>query len=418
MFLAAGALSYSYYQRSQAEREFARQAALATEEARHMQQTVVLYSQRTVPRGEPFSAALEGFGIDAATTAQVVASAERVFNFRQFRAGNRLQVGRSLLGELREVNYSIDPARVLAIAPSDGSFRAEVETLPSKTETAGVGGELHGSLFESISEIGEKPELALRLAEIFAYDLDFYTDPRPGDTFRVVVEKTRLASGETISYGHILAAEYNNDGKIYRAVLFHDPYGQPAYYTADGKALKRAFLHSPLKFAAPISSHFSEHRFHPILKVFRPHLGTDYAAPIGTPVQALGDGRVVFAGRKGGSGNLVEIKHSNGYETYYMHLSRILVRQGQTVAMGKTIGLVGMTGLATGPHLDFRIQHNGEFENFERLHLPSADPISRREWATFAAARDRAIALLPEPEQFARAANAPAAAPSTPATPR
>ena len=210
----------------------------------------------------------------------------------------------------------------------------------------------------------------MRLAQIFGWDLDFYTDPRPGDTFRVVVEKKTLASGEVASYGRILAAEYINGRHPYRAVLFHDPNGVPAYYTPDGKSMKKAFLHSPLKFAAVITSHFSEHRFHPILKEYRPHLGIDYAAPTGTPVQTIGDGRVIFAGRKGGAGNLIEIQHNNGYTTYYMHLSRVLVHSGERVEQGQRIGLVGMTGLATGPHLDFRIQRGKEFLNFERL--PSA----------------------------------------------
>jgi murein DD-endopeptidase MepM/ murein hydrolase activator NlpD len=159
--------------------------------------------------------------------------------------------------------------------------------------------------------------------------------------------------------------------------------------------MKKAFLHSPLKFAAVITSHFSEHRFHPILKEYRPHLGIDYAAPSGTPVQTIGDGRVIFAGMKGGAGNLIEVQHSNGYTTYYMHLSRVLVHSGQRVEQGQRIGLVGMTGLATGPHLDFRIQRGKDFLNFERLPLPPSDPVSKRDWSEFAAARDQALALMP-----------------------
>jgi murein DD-endopeptidase MepM/ murein hydrolase activator NlpD len=252
-------------------------------------------------------------------------------------------------------------------------------------------------LFEAVVNAGEKPELAMRLADIFGWDLDFYTDPRPGDTFRVVVEKKVFAHESETSYGRILGAEYDNGGHIYRAVLFHDPSGQAAYYSPDGKSMKKAFLHSPLKFAAPITSHFSLHRFHPILKEYRPHLGIDYAAPTGTPVQSIGDGRVIFAGWKGGSGNLIEIQHANGYTTYYMHLSRILVRDGQRVEQGQRIGLVGMTGLATGPHLDFRIQQHGQFLNFERLPLPPSEPVAKRDWDEFTAARDQMLAEMPLP---------------------
>ena len=240
-----------------------------------------------------------------------------------------------MLGELREVRYNIDTDRVLSIAPSGDAFHSTIETIPSHTDEVGVSGEVEGSLFQAVTDAGEKPELAMRLAEIFGWDLDFYTDPRPGDTFRVVVEKKTFANGETAAYGRILAAEYNNAGHAYRAILFRGPSGAPAYYTPDGKSMKKAFLHSPLKFAAPITSHFSLHRFHPILKEYRAHLGIDYGAPTGTPVQTIGDGRVIFAGMKGGDGNLVKVQHTNGYTTYYMHLSRILVRDGQRVEQGR-----------------------------------------------------------------------------------
>jgi len=159
--------------------------------------------------------------------------------------------------------------------------------------------------------------------------------------------------------------------------------------------MKKAFLHSPLKFAAVITSHFSQNRFHPILKEYRAHLGIDYAAPSGTPVQTIGDGRVIFAGPKGGAGNLIEIQHSNGYTTYYMHLSRVLVHSGERVEQGERIGLVGMTGLATGPHLDFRIQRGKDFLNFERLPLPPSDPVSKRDWNDFVSMRDVAMAQMP-----------------------
>jgi murein DD-endopeptidase MepM/ murein hydrolase activator NlpD len=257
-----------------------------------------------------------------------------------------------------------------------------------------VSGKLEDSLFNAVEETGESAEVAMRLAQIFGYDLDFYTDPRRGDTFRVVLEKRKYANGETVGYGRILAAEYINDGRKYQALLFHDPEGRPAYYTADGKSLQKAFLRSPLKFGAPVTSHFSKARFHPILKTYRPHLGTDYGAPVGTPVQTIGSGRVVFAGRKGGDGNMVQIVHSNGYETMYLHLSRMFVHAGEHVDIGKTIGLVGMTGLATGPHLDFRIMQKGQFKNFERLGLPPSDPVSKKNLPEFAAVREKWLPTL------------------------
>jgi murein DD-endopeptidase MepM/ murein hydrolase activator NlpD len=410
--LACLAVGGSYLARFSSERDLARQFAAAAQRTAVPAPKLVL-TTTPVPRGTPFAAVLAQMNVDPQTASEITSVAESVFDFRLFRAGNELKIARTLLGQLEELSYQIDPQRILSVAFRDGAFHAEVQTIPSITETDGVSGKVQGSLFEAVTQAGESPELAMRIADIFSWDLDFYTDPRPGDTFRVVVEKKKIASGQTIAYGRILAAEYDNDGRAYRAVLFHDPGGAPVYYTPDGKSLKKAFLHSPLKFAAVITSHFSYSRFHPILKIYRPHLGTDYAAPIGTPVQSIGDGHVIFAGRKGGDGNLVKIQHSNGYQTYYMHLSRILVRDGQHVVQGQRIGLVGMTGLATGPHLDFRIERNGQFMNFERLPLPPSEPVARSDMAEFTAVRDREIALLPQPgTSFAAAGSAtPAASP-------
>lgn len=404
----------SYRVRNAAQQKTIAQAALAHETSKQIQQNSVVFTAEMVPARLPFTAILRGVGIDSASAAQIAASARSVFDLRHVRAGNELKIGRSLLGELRAIRYRIDTDRVLLISPKDGDFQSEIKAIPSQTEVAGVTGKIQDSLFDAVTDAGEKPELAMRLADIFGWDLDFYTDPRTGDTFRVVVEKKILANGEFAGYGRILAAEYDNDGRAYRAVLFHDPAGKPAYYTPDGKSMKKAFLHSPLKFAARISSHFSLHRYHPILKIYRPHLGTDYAAPTGTPVQSVGDGRVVFAGRKGEDGNLIEVQHANGYATYYMHLSRILVHNGQRVQQGDRIGLVGMTGLATGPHLDFRIRRDGQFVNFERLPLPPSQPVAKSDWADFAAARDRDLAQMPPlpTQQVAMAtANTPASSP-------
>src|SRR5215469_2412387 len=397
-FLAASVycVVVSYRGADEAERQIAADARAARDEALKFRQQLVVFTKRVVPARLSFAALLQDMGIDSGAAARMTASAQSVFDLRYLRAGNHLMVGRTLDGNLRSVRYEIDADRILSIAPDGGEFHSEIRMIPSQTEVSGVSGEIRGSLFEAVMDAQEKPELAMRLAEIFGWDLDFYTDPRPGDTFRVVVEKKKLSTGETVAYGKILTAEYVNEHHPYRAVLFHDPAGHAAYYTPEGKSMKKAFLHSPLKFAAPITSHYSTHRFHPILKQTRPHLGIDYGAPTGTPVQTIGNGQVVFAGPKGGAGNLVEIQHTNGYTTYYMHLSRVLVRNGQRVEQGERIGLVGMTGLATGPHLDFRIAQRGQFLNFERLGLPTADPVSKRDWPEFAALRDTAMTYMPD----------------------
>jgi len=414
--LGAGVLGAVFHERFSLEQQFAQQAALARQDAERIRAQVVLYWERKVPARVSFSDSLRRMGVDPPTAAGIAGSAQSVYNLRHFRAGNSLAVGRSVVGELRAVRYQIDADRMLWITPQDHGFHAEIQSIPSQTGISSVIGKINDSLFNGVTDAGESPELAMRLAEIFGWDLDFYTDPRPGDTFRVVVEKKKYLDGRTAAYGRILAAEYNNDGRVFQAVLFHDPWGKAAYYTADGKSLQKAFLRSPLKFAAPITSHFSRARFHPILKVYRPHLGIDYGAPVGTPVQAIGSGRVVFAGRKGGAGNLIHLQHANGYETMYMHLARLLVRTGQRVEQGQRIGLVGMTGLATGPHLDFRVRQNGAYRNFETLPLPRATPVPKKEWSEFAAARHRWLALLPDLQSYHARAQPPGA-PGTNAEP-
>jgi len=389
--------------------EFDHEVQLAKEEAARIREQVILPTEKKVPAGENFAAALKKFGLSAEEAASASAAAQQAFNLRQVRAGNTITVGRSVEGVLREIDYKIDADRMLKIVPDERGFTAQVKEIPSKVEIAAVSGRIEDSLFNAVEDAGESAELAMRLAQIFGYDLDFYTDPRKNDAFRILLEKKKYVNGQMAGYGKIYAAEYENAGKKYQALLFRDPLGRPGYYAADGKSLQKAFLRSPLKFGAPVTSHFSRVRFHPILKIYRPHLGTDYAAPIGTPVQTIGSGRVVFAGRKSGEGNMVQIAHANGYETMYLHLSRMYVRTGEHVEIAKTIGLVGNTGLATGPHLDFRILQKGQYKNFERLGLPPSDPVSKKNWPDFAAVREKWLPLLKNPELLQASMAAPSA---------
>jgi murein DD-endopeptidase MepM/ murein hydrolase activator NlpD len=400
--VAAGILVDGYAVRARLgmENEFQNQAALARAERDRIRAEVVLPTERRLPSGENFSGVLEKFGLSTVEATGAAEAAQRAFNLRQLRAGNTITVGRSVDGGLREINYKIDADRMLHIVPETQGFSAEVQEIPSRVDVEAVSGRVDDSLFNAVEEAGESPEVALRLAQIFGYDLDFYTDPRKGDTFRLVLEKKKYKHGETAGYGRILAAEYDNGGRKYQAVLFHDEQGHAAYYTAEGKSLQKAFLRSPLKFGAAVTSHFSKARFHPVLKTVRPHLGTDYGAPVGTPVQSIGSGRVEFAGRKGGDGNMVKIAHLQGYETMYLHLSRIFVHVGERVEIGKIIGLVGMTGLATGPHLDFRIEKRRQFLNFEKLGLPPSEPVSKKNFTEFASVREKWLPALENPEQL------------------
>ena len=398
MFAVGGVAGYIHHRHSVDEAVQKEEAALKAEDAREQQQEQPADPppvESRIARNENFAAALQRAGFDSDDASAITNASQRVFNLRQVRAGNAMTITRSAAGELRELDYRIDLDRMLTVVPApEGKFSAEVKPIPSKIEVSTVTGQVNDSLFKAVSQSGESPELAMRLAQIFAYDLDFYTDTRKGDTFRMVLEKKIYADGKTAGYGKILAAEYDNRDKKYQALLFHDEAGHPGYYSADGKSLQRAFLHSPLKFSATVTSHFSKSRYHPILKLFRPHMGTDYGAPVGTPVQTIGSGRVEFAGRKGGEGNMIQIAHSDGYETMYLHLSRMFVRQGERVEIGKTIGLVGSTGLSTGPHLDFRILQRGQYKNFEKLGLPPSDPVAKKHWPEFALVRQQWLPVL------------------------
>jgi murein DD-endopeptidase MepM/ murein hydrolase activator NlpD len=273
-----GVLAYAFRQRLEAAAEFDRQVKLAQAEAAQIRKQTILATENRVPAGENFTAALQKFGLSAEDAANASAAAQHAFNLRQVRAGNTITVNRSVEGTLREIDYKIDTDRMLKIVPEERGFSAQVNEIPSKMEVTAFSGRVDDSLFNAIERIGESPELAMRLAQIFGYDLDFYTDPRRGDSFTVVLEKKKYKNGHTAGYGKILAAEYDNGGKKYQALLYHDPAGQAGYYRADGQSLQKMFLRSPLKFSAPVTSHFSKARFHPILKTYRAHMGTDYGA--------------------------------------------------------------------------------------------------------------------------------------------
>ncbi len=341
---------------------------------------------------DTLAAALVRSGLDSATVNGIIQSFKGAFDSRQFRSEAHLDLTYDGAA-LKQLDYRIDPAHQLKTIVTPTGFTTSVASIPSKTELVAVTGTVHSSLIQAVEDSGENVDLALRLADIFAWDLDFFTDPQPGDRFHVLVEKTTYANWPGATYGRVLAATYNNEGHRYQAFLFkgHDT---SSYYDYSGKSLKAAFLHSPLKFTARISSHFSWHRYHPILRIYRPHLGTDYAAPIGSPVQAIAAGTVILSAWSGEGGNTIEIRHSNGYISYYMHLSRRLVRRGAHVDQGQRIGLVGMTGLATGPHLDFRLRQHGQFVNFEHLKIPRASAIHTADLGNFEQLRDHYLGML------------------------
>jgi murein DD-endopeptidase MepM/ murein hydrolase activator NlpD len=245
-------------------------------------------------------------------------------------------------------------------------------------------------------------QLALELANIFAWDIDFVLDIREGDSFTVVYNQV-FQDGRFLHDGDILAAEFVNDGKVFRAVRYVSPAGPAGYYTPQGLPLRKAFLRTPVEFTR-ISSRFNPRRHHPILNLIRGHMGTDYAAPVGTPVRAASDGRVSFKGRKGGYGNALMLAHTRGVSTLYGHLSRYAksLRNGDRVRQGQVIAYVGMTGLATGPHLHYEYLMNGVHKDPEKVQLPAAEPLNAESLQTFQAQCAPLLERLSQPISVAK----------------
>jgi murein DD-endopeptidase MepM/ murein hydrolase activator NlpD len=357
-----------------------------------------------VASGATLASVLRGYKVAEADIAAIVARAASVFDVRKLRTARPYRLEQANDGLVKRFEYEIDNDRFLRVArpAREGALVAEVLPIPKTRTLVTVTGRIdHGtsSLFAAMEAAGEAVDLSISLADIFNGEIDFSTDVQPGDQFEILVEKQYRDDHVFAGYGPILAAEFDNAGRRYRAVRFAPPGGGPGYYDEHGVSMRRFFLHSPLKFEPVVTSGFSHARMHPILRELRPHLGVDYKAPIGAPVIAVADGVVVEAGMNGGAGRMVHLRHVNGFETEYLHLSTITVRAGAHVRQGDMIGRVGMSGLATGPHLDYRLKKNGAFINplTAQRAMPPADPIPMTQRTAFEDVRDRVFAQLGAP---------------------
>jgi murein DD-endopeptidase MepM/ murein hydrolase activator NlpD len=318
----------------------------------------------TLRRGDTLVGALDRLGLDRRASIGIAEALQAEgADLRRMRPSDGLEVTWTLDGEPIGLRWEPSPWLGFAVVAADGGWEARrAETRPDVRVVA-IGGELKRSLFEAVETLGESPQLVIELAEIFSSDFDFTADSRSGDRFRLLVEK-RYAGEQFVDYGQVLVAQYLSDGRILTGVGFEPAGGRTAYYDLEGRSLRKTFLKSPLAFTR-ITSGFTYARPHPILGGVRPHLAVDYAAPVGTPVQAVAGGTVLLAGWNGGNGIQVHLRHHAGYETLYNHLSRLGpgVRRGARVDQRQVIGYVGSTGLSTGPHLDYRVKKNGRFVN-------------------------------------------------------
>ncbi len=304
-----------------------------------------------------------------------------VYDLGRIRAGQALRLTSLIDGQWKKLEYDVDETQYLVVRNEADGIKAEMEYVPIEFKPALVSGVIEDSLIAALNKAGEEDSLAIDIVErCFGWDIDFNTDLRKGDSFRVFVEK-RYLDGRFAGYRDILAAEFVNEGRVFQAFRFTYPDTKVAdYFDEAGGSRRKDFLRSPIKFMTPrITSRFTASRFHPIYKIFRPHYGVDYAAPIGTPVQATADGVVTFAGWDGEAGNAVKMTHKNSYATAYLHLSRFGpgVRKGAVLKGGDVLGYVGTTGGSTGPHLDYRIYDHGSPVNPLGHKFKPADPLRK-----------------------------------------
>jgi murein DD-endopeptidase MepM/ murein hydrolase activator NlpD len=342
----------------------------------------------TIESGESLYLSLTAKGIDAANVMAALNALGKEVNLKSVKPGDSYTVVIDDSGEIEEFSYRKDTTRLYRTHRDSSGYVVEEKEIPVVGALRRVHGTVETSLWEAFLDLNEDPQIALKLADVLGWEIDFVTDTRSGDTFTIIVEEW-FCNGMHIGIGDVHAARYVNKGVEHVAFRHKYADGQVGYYDADGNSVRRVFLKSPLNYRR-ISSYFSSRRYHPILKVYRPHYGVDYAAPTGTPVVTIGDGTVVRAGWNGGFGKYVEIRHNSIYTSCYGHLSGYGrgVRSGRRVTQGQVIGYVGATGLATGPHLDFRIKKHGSYVNPLRLDFPRTDPVPPEEMETFAAERD------------------------------
>jgi murein DD-endopeptidase MepM/ murein hydrolase activator NlpD len=340
----------------------------------------IVISTGTISMGGSLYNCLKMENISELEIHNVTNSLASLYNPKKSRGTDRFEIAHTTSNVFLSLKYWTDPVDYYQVEKtSTGVLRASRERVSLQEITMAVGGEVKSTLWEAMAEKGVSAETILNFADIFSWTVDFLTDTREGDSFRVVWRRF-TDNKNAVLEDKILAATYSGrETGEHTAIRFNNE-----YYDPDGKAMRKQFLRAPLNFRR-ISSYFSLHRFHPILKYFRPHLGIDYSAATGTPISSVGDGKVVFCGRKGGFGKQIIVRHNASYTSYYGHMSRFKkgIRTGSVVRQGDVIGYVGSTGLATGPHLDFRITKEGKFINFLKLSFPPASAVSKEKMPEF-----------------------------------
>jgi len=353
--------------------------------------------QGVLSRGETVAELAAKLGLPPSEMPEWLAAVQGQIDPRTLPVGLVAEAVFDSWGEVKALRLTPDWRTTVIVERGADGLHARREARPVERRLVVVEGTVHSSLFDAMGATGESENLAMDLADLFQWDIDFHREVREGDTFAFLVERVS-AEGTTVAYGPVLAASYTNRGRRYTAVRYAFGGGKESYYDEHGSPLRKQFLRAPLRFSR-LTSRFSLSRMHPILGQRLPHWGVDYGAPVGTPVMATAEGVVRFVGSRGGAGNEVEISHAGGFITAYLHLSRYAsgIRPGVRVGQGQVIGFVGNSGMSTGPHLDYRITQNGHHINPLTVGKEPAPPLPKGELPRFARWAGEVLGLLAVP---------------------
>ncbi len=352
----------------------------------------------SIKRNSSVHEALMAAKVDSRLIHQIVKTSKPVFDLRHVQPGTRFVISKEANGDIRRLSFDISPLQRLEINYTHKEWSSEIVDVDTTKQLVHFGGVIQDSLWSSAIEEGLSPEVIVGFAEVFGWQVDFSREVRKGDVWKFSVEKL-FAEGRAVGWGNIVYAEYKNGPELYKAYYYQNKAtGTRGYFEENGESLRKVFLKSPIKFGR-ITSHFSKRRFHPIHRRYKAHNGVDYGAPRGTPIRAVGDGRIMKIGRFGGSGKMIVLDHVAGYRTKYLHMSRFKsgLRRGSKVLQGDIIGYVGSTGYATGPHLHFEMSKHRKLMDPQKVSLPAANPVPEKALAHFkehVGKIDRGIASL------------------------
>lgn len=363
-----------------------------------VQKPTVTETEHIVKKGENLEVILNNILSHQSTIEIINVLTSADFPFRKCFPGDSIKILKEN-GDFLKLTYSQNLTFKYYIFKNDDHLFVAMKYPYIDTVTCFLKGEVNSTLYESLLKTGETPVLVFRYADIFAWEIDFVTETQNGDSFSIFFEKT-FCDSNFVDYLNIIATTYKGNIGAYHGIYYCDQDGNEDYYNLKGESLRKSLLKSPLRFSY-ISSYFSKRRFHPILKVWRPHHGLDYAAPTGTPVSSIGHGTVTYKGWRGGYGNLVEIRHKNNFKTRYGHLSRFAkgLYKGKKIKMGELIGYVGSTGLSTGPHLHFEMYRKGVSINPLKVKIPRAPSVKKKYLSDFEQHRDSLLKYIEQLSQ-------------------